>query len=84
MATLTKQEKAWFNKLQKVLDECPFDASDFDSFTIGDNDITVFKNRSGVNEHQNKHTVDLHESVRALDAEVFSLIFPFGVASAMG
>lgn len=84
MATLTKQEKAWFNKLQKVLNECPFDTSDFDSFTIGDNDITVFKNKDEVNDHHSKYETDLYRSVDALDAEVFILKFPFGVASAAG
>ncbi|EGR0263996.1 hypothetical protein FMH13_13670 [Vibrio cholerae] len=84
MATLTKQEKAWFNKLQKVLNECPFDTSDFDSFTIGDRAVTVFKKAKEVSEHQGKYETDLHESVDALDAEVFELMFPFGVASAAG
>ncbi|WP_390241146.1 hypothetical protein [Vibrio sp. R78045] len=84
MATLTKQEKAWFNKLQKVLNECPFDASDFDSFTIGDNDITVFKNKCEVDAHHSKYETDLAISVSELDAEVFELKFPFGVASAAG
>lgn len=84
MATLTKQEKAWFNKLQEVLDECPFDTSDFDSYTIGDKDITVFKKSNEVNDHHLQHNTDLHRSVSALDAEVFTLEFPFGVASAAG
>ncbi|EOG7617644.1 hypothetical protein ACLIND_003117 [Vibrio cholerae] len=84
MATLTKQEKAWFNKLQKVLNECPFDTSDFDSYTIGDNDITVFKNVKEVMEHHTKYETDLCCSVSALDAEVFNLRFPFGVASTSG
>ncbi len=84
MATLTKQEKAWFNKLQKVLNECPFDTSDFDSYTIGDNDITVYKKVDEVHEHHTKYETDLCNSVRALDAEVFNLKFPFGVASTSG
>ncbi|MEZ8630297.1 hypothetical protein AB6D56_07115 [Vibrio lentus] len=84
MATLTKQELAWFNKLQKVLKECPFDTRDFDSLTVGDMDITVYKNKSEVNEHHSKYETDLVESVQALDAEVFNLKFPFGVASAAG
>ncbi|EJL6709603.1 hypothetical protein NMS01_003106 [Vibrio cholerae] len=84
MATLTKQERAWFNKLQKVLNECPFDTSDFDSFTIGDHAVTVFKKAKEVSEHQGKYETDLPESVDALDAEVFELRFPFGVASAAG
>ncbi|HDZ9328847.1 TPA: hypothetical protein RUZ39_002760 [Vibrio cholerae] len=84
MATLTKQEKAWFEKLQKLLNECPFDTSDFDSYTVGDNDITVFKKAKEVSEHHGKHETDLHESVSELDAEVFSLRFPFGVASTSG
>ncbi|RGP89820.1 hypothetical protein BC355_08855 [Vibrio cholerae] len=84
MATLTKQEKAWFEKLQKLLNECPFDTSDFDSYTIGDNEITVFKNVNEVRQHHTKNLTDLHESVSELDAEVFSLRFPFGVASTAG
>lgn len=84
MATLTKQEKAWFNKLQKVLSECPFDTSDFDSFTTGDNDITIFKNKGEVEGHHLKYETDLGESVQALDADVFNLKFPFGIASAAG
>ena len=84
MATLTKQEQAWFNKLQKVLNECPFDTSDFDSYTIGDNDVTVFKKKGEVEGHQRQHMGDLYRSVDALDAEVFTLKFPFGVASAAG
>ena len=84
MATLTKQEKAWFNKLQKVLNECPFDTSDFDSFTTGDKDITIFKNKGEVDAHHSNYETDLGESVQALDADVFNLKFPFGVASAAG
>lgn len=84
MTTLTKQEKAWFNKLQKVLNECPFDVSDFDSFTTGDNDITIFKNKGEVEAHHSKYETDLGESVQALGADVFNLKFPFGVASAAG
>lgn len=84
MAKLTKKEKDWFNKLQKVLDECPFDTSDFDSYTIGDPDITVYKNVDKVTEHHSKYETDLCISVAALDAEVFVLRFPFGVASASG
>ncbi|MBE3670902.1 hypothetical protein BOO25_18410 [Vibrio navarrensis] len=84
MATLTKQEKAWFNKLQKLLNECPFDTSDFDSYTIGDKDITVYKKVDAVTEHHTKYETDLCNSVRALDAEVFNLRFPFGIASTSG
>ncbi|HAS6639306.1 hypothetical protein V3H47_08615 [Vibrio parahaemolyticus] len=84
MATLTKKERDWFNKLQKVLNECPFDTSDFDSYTIGDNDITVYKNVKGVTEHHIKYETDLGHSVMALNAEVFNLTFPFGIASASG
>ncbi|MBY7854313.1 hypothetical protein KW429_11455 [Vibrio fluvialis] len=84
MATLTKQEKAWFEKLQKLLNECPFDTSDFDSYTVGDKDITIFKKKREVDAHQSKHVVDLPASVSALDADVFNLTFPFGVTSAAG
>jgi hypothetical protein len=84
MAKLTKKERMWFEKLQAVLDECPFDTSDFDSFTIGDPVVTVFKNKQGVAEHQIENESDLSDSVDALDAEVFELKFPFGVASAAG
>lgn len=84
MATLTKKEKDWFNKLQKVLNECPFDTSDFDSYTVGDRSITVYKKASEVHLHQIKHEKDLNFSVDQLDAEVFDLVFPFGVASASG
>ncbi|EHY9845648.1 MULTISPECIES: hypothetical protein [Vibrio] len=84
MATLTKQEKAWFNKLQKVLNECPFDVSDFDSLTVGDKYITVYKNKGEVDAHHSKYETDLCVSVQALDAEVFNLKLPFGVASAAG
>ncbi|EKA5635875.1 hypothetical protein OKZ62_001779 [Vibrio navarrensis] len=84
MATLTRQERAWFNKLQKLLNECPFDTSDFDSFTVGDKNITVFKKMFEVKEHQLINNTDLNESVDALDAEVFDLKFPFGIASAAG
>lgn len=84
MASLTRQEKIWFNKLQKLLNECPFDTSDFDSYTIGDNDITVFKKVIEVQQHHLDNYTDLPASVGALDAEVFRLEFPFGVASAAG
>ena len=84
MATLTKKERMWFEKLQAVLDECPFDASDFDSFTIGDPVVTVFKDKQSVNKHHLENETDLPDSVDALDAEVFELRFPFGVASAAG
>lgn len=84
MATLTRQEKAWLNKLQKILDECPFDASDFDSYTIGDCDVTVFKQRVKVAQYQMESERDLPACVEALDAEVFRLQFPFGVVSAAG
>lgn len=84
MAELTKQQAAWFKKLQRVLDECPFDTSDFDSYTTGDNDITVFKNAEEVQQHHLDNSTDLPASVSALDASVFNLKFPFQVASAAG
>lgn len=84
MATLTKVEEDWFNKLQKVLNECTFDTSDFDSYTIGDKEVTVFKDSRKVNEHHMTHCSDLYRSVEALDAEVFELKFPFSIASLAG
>lgn len=84
MAELSTVEIKWFKKLQKVLDECPFDTSDIDSYTIGDNDIIVFKNKHEVAEHQLVNETDLCVSVQDLNAEVFKLIFPFGVTSAAG
>lgn len=80
----TKKEREWFDKLQRVLDECPFNTSEYDSYTIGDSDVTVFKKRSEVDQHQREHCCDIHQSVSHLDAEVYSLKFPFGVASAAG
>lgn len=40
MATLTKQEKAWVKKLNKLLAECPSNRIAF--ATIGDCDVTLF------------------------------------------
>ena len=40
MATLTKQEKAWVKKLNKLLAECPSDRIGF--ATIGDSDVFMF------------------------------------------
>ena len=39
---MTKNEKVWFDKLQKLMDECPFDDSKYESYTIGDFDITFY------------------------------------------
>ena len=40
MATLTKQEKSWVKKLNKLLAECPSDRIGF--ATIGDSDVFMF------------------------------------------
>ena len=84
MATLTKQEKKWFDKLQKVLDECPFNGRKFDSYTTGDDDVTVFKLSNGLNDYICKNEVDIYKAVNKFDAEVCILQFPFKIASAAG
>ena len=40
MAKLTKKEKAWLGKVQKVLKECPSKRIGF--YTIGDNSVHAF------------------------------------------
>jgi len=40
MATLTKQEKDWVNKLNKLLAECPSKRLAF--ATTGDSDVSIF------------------------------------------
>lgn len=40
MSKLTKKERAWLDKLQAVLDECPSDRIGF--YTIGDPEITAY------------------------------------------
>ncbi|KTI36927.1 hypothetical protein [Enterobacter roggenkampii] len=40
MATLTKQEKVWVKKLNKLLDECPSKRLAF--ATTGDSDVSIF------------------------------------------
>lgn len=59
MATLTHQQRAWFNSIKNYSANDPFDTSDLISFTIGDGDITVFKNSSEVNEHHTKKETGL-------------------------
>jgi len=40
MARMTKDEKNWIKKLQKVLDSCPSNRIGF--YTIGDRDVKTF------------------------------------------
>lgn len=40
MAKLTRKEKAWLNKVQKILDECPSGRIAF--YTIGDRNMCAY------------------------------------------
>ncbi|GGA99950.1 hypothetical protein GCM10011491_30250 [Brucella endophytica] len=76
---LTKEEKAWVKKLQKVLDECPSERLGF--FTIGDPDVSIYDK---TNEVDFDATVDLPVSIYEHDAELGSIRFPSNVHSVSG
>lgn len=70
MATLTKKEKAWLDKVQKVLDECPSERIGF--FTIGDPTINAFdvtKFDEIQNHLSNNNGGDFCKSVMVMDAD---------------
>lgn len=84
MAILTKEEKAWFRKLQKVLDECPTDR--ISAYTVGDNDLTFYDNTKDdeINEAHNYTESEFGNIVESMGAELIFVRFPCAVHSVSG
>ena len=85
MGDLTKEEKAWIKKVQRVLDTCPSDRLGF--YTIGDKDVFVY-DRSRDSEISKlmdaTHNLDYCQAVDDLDADFSVLFFPSHVHSTAG
>jgi hypothetical protein len=81
---LTKEEKAWLRRLQKVLDACPSDRFQFN--TIGDADITVFDGSriDEINEYHDNNGGEFCNAIDELDASFGTLDFPGNVHNTAG
>ncbi len=84
MAKLTKAEAAWVAELQEVLDRCPSKRLGF--FTIGDSTVSIYDNKKDdkITEHQDRKGSDFCTAVRAYDAALGEIKFPFNVHSTSG
>ena len=77
---LNKKEQAWVDRVQKALDACPASLRRrADSYTIGDNDITVFDKNKYIDTGRDV-CIDVGDS----KAKIANIVFPFGVASTAG
>lgn len=80
---MTKEERSWLRKMQKLLDKCP---SHFEFNTVGDCNLTVFDNRKR-DEIDAIHDAGGCEFCGAIDAAgayIGDLIFPNNVHSTTG
>lgn len=75
---MTKEEKAWVRKVQKLLDQCP---PRLGFFTIGDPDLIVFDRDK---EHLFDDTKDFPGEVEDHDAHLTRLGFPCPVHGVRG
>ncbi len=80
---LTTAEKAWIQKLQSVLDECP--SHRMEAYTVGDADITIFDKNPGIEDYLRDHrSSEVCTAVSAVGAELAHIKFPFCVQSTAG
>lgn len=85
ISPLTPEEKKWLKKLQNVLNECP--SNRMESYTIGDNDITIYDisaNDSEEAENSAVRNCDWCDVIAATGTELASITFPFAVLSTAG
>lgn len=76
---LTKAEKAWVQKLQAVLNECPSER--IGGFTTGMNDITLYDEsfNNEIDEIQTLKNREMAPVVGELGADLGILVFPFRI-----
>ena len=84
MATLTKAEKAWIAKLQKVLNECPSDR--IGAYTIGDPDLELYDRTldASIEALQEDSSMDFCTAVEEVGGDLGCLKFPFPIHSTAG
>ena len=77
---LTKEERRWVKRVQKVLNACPSDRIGF--YTVGDPDIALYDKEKDVDEiYNDKDYSDFCQAVQDLEADLETLIFPSNVHS---
>jgi len=84
--SLSKEEKAWIKKVQRVLDSCP-NKEKFGFYTIGDPNISIYDKSLGVDERSDEmldKNEDFCTTVHLLDAYIGSFDFPNCVHSTAG
>ena len=82
---LTKTERAWLDKLQNVLNECPSSRLGF--YTIGDADLTIYdrKKESKIEDLQDRRGFDFGPAAGEIGALFeYQLAFPSNVHSTAG
>lgn len=85
ISELTKEEKAWVRKLQKVLNQCPSER--LGAYTIGDNNIIIYdkSKEESINQLMDERgQMDFCVAVDELDAELIRIDTPFQVYSTAG
>ena len=85
MSKLTKSEKAWIEKLQAVLNECPSQRLGF--YTIGDANVSIYDRNKEDKIYQltdNEIVKDFGPAVDKCNAYLGEIIFPFSVHSTAG
>jgi hypothetical protein len=93
MAKLSRQEKAWLKKAQKIISQCPDSLSDrVEAYTIGDFDICLFVKKTAYDYEKEleKRMGDVKSDryvcnlVEESDAELARLYFPFQISATAG
>ena len=85
MAEMTKEERAWVARVQKLLSNPPSDRIGF--YTTGDRNVTIYdctKDQEINDYHDARETVEFCGAVNHFDARLGELIFPSGVHSTTG
>ena len=76
---LTKDEKSWLNKLQKVLDTCP--SKRLGAFVTGDTTLHIFDKTHFQYKERNG---EFCQQVEACGAMLFTVNFPFQIEATAG
>ena len=79
MAEFTAKQKQWFDKLQVLLDDCPFDCKEIGAYTTGDDGVTIFNKAKKVTDYQFSTECGMSTAIEKLKADSIIIKFPFTV-----
>lgn len=79
MPKFTAKQKQWFDKLQALLNDCPFDCEEIEAFTTGDDNVTIFNSAAKVSDYQISAQCGMGKAISMTKADSIRIDFPFTV-----